>query len=107
MLGPAFLARQNNVVCHFLNRVFNGCFISPKCNIPNSIILPHGKVVIGDGVKLGENIKIYQNVTLGEYREKYPVIEDNATIYPNSVIVGDVTIKKNSRVKAMSLVYPK
>jgi len=67
-------------------------------------------IVIGQKVVLGDNCIIYQNVTIGSkntanYKNsKYPVLGDNVTIYPNSIIIGDVKIGNNAIIGAGSLV---
>lgn len=107
ILGPNFLARQNNTFCRYLNRVMNSCFISPECHIPKSIILAHGQVVIGSA-KIGENVTIHQNTTLGSGpgmgSKGYPTIKDNVTIYANCMIIGKITIGKNSIIGAGTLI---
>lgn len=73
--------------------------------------LPHPVgIVIGMKVKLGKNCTIYQNVTIGTKDTedflvgKYPQIGNNVTIYPNAVIIGDITIGDNAIIGANSLV---
>lgn len=67
-------------------------------------------IVIGQKVELGKNCTIYQNVTIGtkntdDYKNaKYPVIGNNVTIYPNSIIIGDVHIGDGAIIGAGSLV---
>lgn len=70
-------------------------------------IFPHPiGIVIGFNVKLGMYCTIYQNVTIGtkdtrNFRNaKYPRIGDNVTIYPNSVIIGDIEVGDNSIIGA-------
>lgn len=68
-------------------------------------------IVLGMKVRLGKNCVIYQNVTVGTKETKnfmvapYPTIEDNVTIFANSVIFGDVTIGANSIIGAGSVVF--
>jgi len=107
ILGSNFLAKQNNTFCRYLNRVMNSCFINDECYIPRSISLPHGQVVIGKA-KIGENVTIFQNTTLGAKgmrdeeltSDSFPTIEDNVTIYANCMIIGGITIGKNSIIGA-------
>ena len=74
-------------------------------------IFPHPiGVVIGQKVVLGNNCVIYQNVTIGakdtdNYKEaKYPIIGNNVKIYPNSIIIGDITIGDGAIIGAGSIV---
>ncbi|SKC18437.1 serine O-acetyltransferase [Dyadobacter psychrophilus] len=75
-------------------------------------IFPHPVgIVLGKKVKLGKNCIIYQNVTIGTKETKefltaaYPVLENNVTIFANSVIFGDITIGSNSIIGAGSVVF--
>jgi len=75
-------------------------------------IFPHPiGIVIGFNVELGDNCIIYQNVTIGAKDTKhystapYPKIGNNVTIYPNSIIFGDVTIGENSVIGAGSVIF--
>lgn len=62
-------------------------------------------MVIDRLVTFGNNVKIYQNVTIGNNgKSGIPVIEDNVTIFANSVVVGKIRIGKNSIVRACSFV---
>ena len=74
--------------------------------LPSSTKLPHPTgIVIAGGWEIGENVQINQNVTLGTTPgEGYPVIEDNVTIYANSVVIGGITIREGSTIGANSTV---
>ena len=70
-------------------------------------IFPHPiGIVIGFNVELGRYCTIYQNVTIGTKdtknfkNAKYPRIGDNVTIYPNSIIIGDIDVGCNSIIGA-------
>jgi len=74
-------------------------------------IFPHPTgIVIGMKVKIGKGCKIYQNVTIGTKEaktfktSKYPVIGNNVIIYPNSLIIGDISIGDNVIIGAGSLI---
>ena len=109
IFGSNFLAKQNNTFCRYLNRAMNSCFINPECHIPRSINLTHGQVVIGKA-KIGENVTIYQNTTIGakelgsDRSDLFPTIEDNVIIYANCMIIGNITIGKNSIIGAGSFI---
>jgi serine acetyltransferase len=59
---------------------------------------------------MGYDCIIYQNVTIGTKDTtnylfaNYPVIGDNVTIYPNAVIIGNISIGDNSIIGAGSIV---
>ncbi|SMQ85071.1 serine O-acetyltransferase [Bacillus sp. OV166] len=61
-------------------------------------------IVIGDGAIIGDNVTLYHNVTLGQRKGFYPRIKDGVTIYPGSIILGGVSVGKNSIILANSVV---
>ena len=66
-------------------------------------------IVHGDGVhltvnKIGKNVTVYQGITCGAHRNGYPIIEDNVTIHPNSVVVGPIVLHKGCVIGANSYV---
>jgi serine O-acetyltransferase len=89
-----------------------GIDIHPGAKIGKNFFIDHGTgVVIGETTIIGDNVKIYQGVTLGALSfpkdergmiiksgKRHPTIEDNATIYAEATILGDVVIGKNSIV---------
>src|SRR5699024_2566948 len=82
----------------------------PLAKIGKNFRLAHTVgVVIGGGVIIGDNVTIYQNVTLGKKELSingfsYPVIEDNVTIYPGSIVIGGIHLGEDSIVAANSVV---
>ena len=82
-----------------------GVCISEKASIDVNLKLPHPfSVVIGRGCVLGKNVVIYQNVTIGQKNDKYPCIGDNCIIYPNTTIIGDITIGNNCVIGCNSFI---
>lgn len=84
------------------------CIISNQAVIGKNLKLNHPiGVVIGTGVIIGNNVVIYQNVTLGRKKmdtPDYPIIEDNVTIYANSIVVGKIIVRENSIILANQVV---
>jgi serine O-acetyltransferase len=73
--------------------------------IGKGLNLPHPLgIVIGCNCSIGKNCTIYQNVTIGSKQNKYPVLKDNVTIYPNSILVGDIKVGSNAVIGALSFV---
>lgn len=73
--------------------------------------LPHPVgIVIGYKVEMGKGCKIYHNVTIGTKDTKnfkngaYPKIGHNVIIFPNSLILGDISIGDNSIIGPGSIV---
>ena len=77
--------------------------VQAKIDGPIDFPHPHG-IVIGEGVRIGKNLKIFHNVTIGQKNGEYPIIGDNVTIFPGSVIVGNVHIGNNVIIGANSFV---
>lgn len=66
-------------------------------------------IVLGESCVIGDSCTIYQNVTLGGHSRRkdglrYPILENNVTIFPNSVIVGGITVGAGATVGACSMV---
>lgn len=67
---------------------------------------PHGLhcIHIAAGCRIGKNVTIFQNVTIGQSKEKYPMIGDNVIIGAGANIIGDVKIGNNVRIGAGAVV---
>lgn len=73
--------------------------------IGDGLYLPHPiNIVFGMGATVGSGVTIYHGVTLGQISGKYPKIEDDVVIYPNSTILGSVVIPKGGKVAACSCI---
>ncbi len=86
-----------------------GIEIHPGAQIGKGLFIDHGHgVVIGETTVIGDNVTIYQGVTLGgtgkEQGKRHPTIEDNVMISVGSKILGSITIGKNSKIGAGSVV---
>lgn len=55
-------------------------------------------------ISIGKNCTIYQQVTIGNFNG-YATIQDNVTIYPGAIIIGDVTIGNNTIIGANATVF--
>ncbi|MCT8136410.1 serine O-acetyltransferase [Anaerobacillus sp. CMMVII] len=100
-----FLARLLSQISRF----FTGIEIHPGAVIGQRLFIDHGTgVVIGETCEIGDNVTIYQGVTLGgtgkEKGKRHPTIEDNVLIASGAKILGSMTIGKNSRIGAGSVV---
>lgn len=82
-----------------------GCDIGLNAKFGDKFSMPHPSgVVIGDQVIIGDFCTIYQNSTIGQKNGKYPIIGNNVTIYPSSIIIGGINIGDNSIIGAGSIV---
>lgn len=83
--------------------------IHPQAQIGKRLFIDHGiGVVIGQTAVIGDDVTIYQGVTLGgvtlEKKKRHPTIEDGVVIGSGARILGDITIGKNARIGANSVV---
>lgn len=90
---------------------FLGIELPWNTKIGQGLILFHGQgLVINDGTVIGENCTLRHNTTIGNKKlsdgtfSNCPTIEDNVDIGSNVVIVGPITIGKNSIIGAGSVV---
>lgn len=86
--------------------------VGPRCRIGPGFNLPHPfGIVLGTGSTVGSNVMLYNNVTLGTRRAPrpgeilgVPTVEDDVVVYPNTVIVGAVTVGTAATIGANSFV---
>ncbi len=92
-----------------INRFITGIEIHPAARIGKGLFIDHGMgVVIGETTQIGDNVTIYQGVTLGGtsllHGKRHPTLESNVVVGVNSAVLGDITVGRNSRVGAGSVV---
>jgi len=97
----------------YFGRFLTGAEIHPAAKIGKNFFIDHATgVVIGETAEIGDNVMLYHGVTLGGHgwwkdkkgSKRHPTIEDNVTIGVGAAILGPVTIKKNSRIGALSVI---
>jgi serine O-acetyltransferase len=103
--GFFFLGRWLSEVARFLT----GIEIHPGAKIGRRLFIDHGMgVVIGETAVLGDDITLYQGVTLGgtgkEQGKRHPTIEDNVVVGSGAKILGNITVGRNCRIGAGSVV---
>ncbi len=86
-----------------------GIEIHPGAVIGKDFFIDHGTgVVIGETTIIGDNVMLYHGVTLGGITnnkgKRHPTIEDNVVIGCGAKVLGDITIGKNSKIGANSVV---
>jgi serine O-acetyltransferase len=99
------LARMLSQAARFLT----GIEIHPAAAIGRRLFIDHGQgVVIGETAIVGDDITMYQGVTLGgtgkEHGKRHPTIEDGVVIGGGAKILGNITVGKNCRIGAGSVV---
>lgn len=84
-------------------RLLTGIEIHPGAKIGRRLFIDHGM-----GVVIGEDVTLYQGVTLGgtgkEHGKRHPTLEDNVVIGGGAKILGNITIGRNCRIGAGSVV---
>ncbi len=103
--GFFFLGRWLSEVARFLT----GIEIHPGAKIGRRLFIDHGMgVVIGETSVIGDDITLYQGVTLGgtgkEHGKRHPTIEDNVVVGSGAKILGNITVGRNCRIGAGSVV---
>ncbi|MCS7224146.1 MAG: serine O-acetyltransferase [Armatimonadetes bacterium] len=92
-----------------ISRWLTGIEIHPGAKIGAGVFIDHGSgVVIGETAEVGDNVTLYQGVTLGgtgkERGKRHPTIEDGVVIGSGAIILGNITVGRNSRIGAGSVV---
>jgi serine O-acetyltransferase len=99
------LARWLSQVARFLT----GIEIHPGAQIGRRFFIDHGLgVVIGETAIVGDDVLLYQGVTLGgtgkEQGKRHPTLLDNVVVGGGAKILGNITIGRNCRIGAGSVV---
>ena len=103
--GFVLLARWLSQVARFLTAIE----IHPGAKIARRLFIDHGVgVVIGETAIVGDDVTLYQGVTLGgtgkEHGKRHPTIEDSVVVGGGAKILGNITVGKNCRIGAGSVV---
>jgi serine O-acetyltransferase len=90
-------------------RFLTGIEIHPGAKIGRRLFIDHGLgVVIGETTIVGDDVTLYQGVTLGgtgkEHGKRHPTIEDEVVIGGGAKVLGNITIGRNCRIGAGSVV---
>lgn len=124
LLYPSFWAVINHRFAHALyrnkrfflarlisqfSRFCTGIEIHPGATIGKRFFIDHGAgIVIGETAVIGDNVMLYHNVTLGgtgkHKGKRHPSVSDNVMIGAGTIVLGPITIGKNSKIGAGSVV---
>jgi serine O-acetyltransferase len=90
-------------------RLLTGVEIHPAAQIGRRLFIDHGMgVVIGETAIVGDDVTLYQGVTLGgtgkEHGKRHPTLEDGVVVGGGAKILGNITVGKNCRIGAGSVV---
>jgi serine O-acetyltransferase len=102
---------------HFISRIIMGITqiitnidIHPRCKIGRRVFIDHGVgVVVGETAVIEDDVLIYQGVTLGGVNlekdvKRHPTIKSGAVISAGAKVLGNITIGKNAKIGANSVV---
>jgi serine O-acetyltransferase len=83
--------------------------IHPAATIGKRFFVDHGAgVVIGETAEVGDDVTLYHGVTLGGVSwspgKRHPTVEDGVVIGAGAKILGPITVGRNARVGANSVV---
>ena len=100
-----FLARGVSFLARFLTNVD----IHPGAVIGERFFIDHGAgVVIGETAIVGDDVTLYHGVTLGGSSwspgKRHPTVEDGVLIGAGAKILGNITIGRNARIGANSVI---
>lgn len=92
-----------------ISRALTAVDIHPGAKLGRRVFIDHGVgVVIGETAVVGNDVLIYQQVTLGgvtlERGKRHPTIEDSVVIGAGAKVLGDITIGKEAKIGANSVV---
>jgi serine O-acetyltransferase len=90
-------------------RLLTGIEIHPGATIGRRLFIDHGMgAVIGETAIVGDDVTLYQGVTLGgtgkERGKRHPTLEDGVVVGDGAKILGNITVGKNCRIGAGSVV---
>ncbi len=93
----------------FLVRMFTQIDIHPGARIGRRLFIDHGAgVVIGETAEIGNDVTLYHGVTLGGVSwnagKRHPTLEDGVVVGAGAKILGPITVGRNVRVGANSVV---
>jgi len=94
----------------YLNQIFFGIEISPRCDIGPGIFFPHTSGTVIGASKIGRNGTIFQGVTLGARQidmsydlSLRPELGDFVTVGAGAKVLGGISLGDNVKVGANSV----
>lgn len=93
----------------YIGRIWTSIDIHPGATIGRRFFIDHGAgVVIGETAEVGDDVTLYHGVTLGGVSwnkgKRHPTLEDQVVVGAGAKILGPITIGRNARVGANSVV---
>lgn len=92
-----------------ISRFFTGVDIHPGAKVGRRVFIDHATgTVIGETAVIGNEVLLYQGVTLGGVslakEKRHPTLEDGVVVGAGAKVLGNITIGKNSKIGANSVV---
>lgn len=72
--------------------------------IGGGFFIQHGISTIVGAKKIGKNCRVNQQVTIGYKQKDAPVLEDNVSVTVGAIVLGDITMHRNSIAAAGAVV---
>lgn len=99
------LARFLSTIARWLT----GIEIHPGARIGKRFFIDHGMgVVIGETTEIKDDVMLYQGVVLGgtswSKGKRHPTLEENVVVGAHAVVLGPITIGRNSKIGSGSVV---
>jgi putative colanic acid biosynthesis acetyltransferase WcaB len=95
----------------FITEFVLNCEIPASVEIGNGLVIHHGQgLVMNNNVKIGENVTLKHHTTLGNKFSQSgedlgsPIIGNNVSIGPHSILIGPIKVGDNSIIGAGSVV---
>jgi len=79
-----------------------GIHINSNVSVGEGLFIVHGGGIYINVSSIGCNFTCYQSVTLGRLRDGIPTVENNVTVYPGAVVVGDIVLHNGCSIGANS-----
>ncbi|MGY3778300.1 serine O-acetyltransferase EpsC [Isobaculum melis] len=92
-----------------ITRFLTGIEIHPGAKIGRGVFIDHGMgLVIGETAVVGNHVVLFHGVTLGgtgkDLGKRHPTLEDNVFVSAQVQVLGPITIGKNTKIGAASVV---
>ncbi|MDP1682193.1 MAG: hypothetical protein Q8L39_10530 [Burkholderiales bacterium] len=100
--GPFRLLLVPSDVCLGLVKwIVSDSTIPSSVDVDPGLYLPHPNgLVISYRARIGAQVAIFQQVTLGEWQNGVPVVEDGCALYAGAKVIGGITIGSQSKIGA-------
>jgi serine O-acetyltransferase len=93
------------ILVHKLNILVNHCVIGINTDFGPGFAMMHPVgVVVNGAVKGGRGIALESGVVIGSVRGKSPCLHDNIYVGAGAKIIGDITVKSNTKIGANAVV---